>query len=114
VKQITVAAVISALALGALTLVPCDAFASKIVEIAGKYSKIKLDGICSANGGASYGSATTGYGCTKGSNTVECDKSGSCKGYVSEKAARRNVGIGDVLGTKPAASRRYIGETEKN
>ena len=67
------------------------AFAAKIVEIQGKYSKIKLDGICAANGGNSYGTADTAYGCTKGNVSVECQKDGSCKGYVFMQAAQRNT-----------------------
>ena len=42
---------------------------------------MKLDGICAANGGTSYGN-TSAYGCTKGKNTVECDGKGNCTGYI--------------------------------
>ena len=65
-------AAIAALSLPILAVTAGDAAATKIVEIQGKYSKIKLDGICAANGGSSYGTAGGSYGCTKGSNTVEC------------------------------------------
>lgn len=64
---------VAALSLPILSLTAGDALAQKIVPIQGKYSKIKLDGICAANGGQSYGTADTAYGCTKGSNTVECN-----------------------------------------
>ncbi|HKP27715.1 MAG TPA: hypothetical protein VJV39_27845 [Dongiaceae bacterium] len=80
-------AAIAALTLSTLALTASDATAAKIIEITGKYSKIKLDGICSANGGNSYGTADTAYGCSKGNVTVECQKDGSCKGYVFMKAA---------------------------
>jgi hypothetical protein len=75
-------AAIAVLGLSAFAFTAGDAFATKIVEIKGKYSKIKLDGICAANGGSSYGSAEGSYGCTKGNVSVECHNDGSCKGYV--------------------------------
>ena len=80
-------AAIAALSLPILAVTAGDAAATKIVEIQGKYSKIKLDGICAANGGSSYGTASGSYGCTKGSNTVECHNDGSCKGYIGIQAA---------------------------
>jgi hypothetical protein len=80
-------AAIAALSLSTLALTAGEAAATKVIEIQGKYSKIKLDGICSANGGNSYGTADTAYGCSKGNVTVECQKDGSCKGYVFFKAA---------------------------
>jgi hypothetical protein len=75
-------AAIAAPSLSTLAYTAGDAFAAKIIPIQGKYSKIKLDGICAANGGSSYGTADTAYGCTKGNVTVECGKDGSCNGYV--------------------------------
>lgn len=86
-KTLSSIAAIAALSLSTLALTAGDAAATKIIEIQGKYSKIKLDGICSANGGSSYGTADTAYGCSKGNVTVECTKDGSCKGYVFFKAA---------------------------
>ena len=80
-------AAIAALSLSTLALTAGEAAATKVIEIQGKYSKIKLDGICSANGGSSYGTADTAYGCSKGNVTVECQKDGSCKGYIFMKAA---------------------------
>jgi hypothetical protein len=80
-------AAIAALSLSTLAFTAGDAFAAKIIPIQGKYSKIKLDGICAANGGSSYGTADTAYGCSKGNVTVECGKDGSCKGYVFMQAA---------------------------
>lgn len=88
-------AAIAALSLSTLALTAGDAAATKIVEIQGKYSKIKLDGICAANGGNSYGTASGSYGCTKGSNTVECHNDGSCKGYIGIQMPRRNPVAGD-------------------
>ena len=88
-------AAIAALSLSTLALTAGDAAAAKIVEIQGKYSKIKLDGICAANGGNSYGSADTAYGCSKGNVTVECQKDGSCKGYVFMQSAQRNTIAGN-------------------
>ena len=76
-KSIAVAAATAAPTL----LIASDSFATEIVQIQGKYSKLKLDGICAANGGTSYGS-TSAYGCTKGKNTVECDGKGNCTGYI--------------------------------
>ena len=80
-------AAIAALSLSTLVFTAGDAFAAKIIPIQGKYSKIKLDGICAANGGSSYGKADTAYGCSKGNVTVECSKDGSCNGYVFMQAA---------------------------
>jgi hypothetical protein len=89
-KTRSLIAAIAALSLSTL-MTATPAFAVKVVEIQGKYSKIKLDGICSANGGNSYGTADTAYGCTKGNVSVECQKDGSCKGYVFMQAAQRNT-----------------------
>jgi hypothetical protein len=75
------AATIAALTVCALAFTASDAFAAEVVPIQGKYSKVKLDGICAANGGQSYGN-TSAYGCTKGKNTVECDGKGNCTGYI--------------------------------
>ena len=75
-------AAVAALGVSTLAFTADNAFAAKIIPIQGKYSKIKLDGICSANGGHSYGTADTAYGCSKGNVTVECNKDGSCTGYV--------------------------------
>lgn len=88
-------AAIAALSLSILAVTAVPAFAAKIVEIQGKYSKIKLDGICAANGGNSYGTADTAYGCSKGNVTVECQKDGSCKGYIFMQAAQRNTIMGN-------------------
>lgn len=99
---------VAALSLPILSLTAGDALAQKIVPIQGKYSKIKLDGICAANGGQSYGTADTAYGCTKGSNTVECNKDGSCTGYVGlvASAGGRRVwsSAESVLQQAPAAA----------
>lgn len=77
-----------------------DAFATEIVPIQGKYSKVRLDSICSANGGQSYGN-TSANGCTKGKNTVECDGKGNCTGYIGlqvQTSAKDTTGIpGAVL-----------------
>ena len=80
-------AAIAALSLSILAVTTGDAAAAKIVEIQGKYSKIKLDGICAANGGNSYGTAGGTYGCSKGNVSVECQNDGSCKGYIVMQAA---------------------------
>ncbi len=99
-KRVASAAAIAALVVSALGFGANVAQATKIVPIQGKYSKIKLDGICAANGGQSYGAATGGYGCTKGPNTVECSKEGDCKGYIGLEAAPTgltNVKPGEVL-----------------
>ena len=94
-KTRSVIAAIAALSLSMLALTAGDAAATQIVEIKGKYSKIKLDGICAANGGNSYGTASGSYGCTKGSNTVECHNDGSCKGYIGKRMPKRNPLAGD-------------------
>ena len=88
-------AAIAALSLSTLAVTAAPALAAKIVEIQGKYTKIKLDGICAANGGNSYGTADTAYGCSKGNVTVECQKDGSCKGYVFMQSAQRNTIAGN-------------------
>src|SRR5687767_2443925 len=88
IRSLIVAA--AALSLSTLALTAGDAFAAKIVPIQGKYSKIRLDGICAANGGNSYGTADTAYGCSKGNVTVECNKDGSCKGFVFMQSSQRN------------------------
>ena len=93
-KTLSFIAAIAALSLSTLALTAGEAAATKVIEIQGKYSKIKLDGICSANGGSSYGSADTAYGCSKGNVTVECQKDGSCKGYIFMQAAQRNTIMG--------------------
>ena len=85
-KSIAFAATIAALTLSALAFSANVALATEVIEIKGKYSKIKLDGICSAQGGESYSQSGGGYGCTKGGNTVECDQKGNCKGYVPLKS----------------------------
>ena len=84
-------------ALGLLTMVVTadHALAAKIVEIQGKYTKIKLDGICAANGGNSYGTAGGTYGCTKGNVSVECQNDGSCKGYIFMQSSQRNTIVGN-------------------
>ena len=94
-KTRSLIAVVAALSLSALAVTAAPAFAAKIVEIQGKYSKIKLDGICSANGGNSYGTADTAYGCSKGNVTVECNKDGSCKGFIFMQSAQRNTIAGN-------------------
>jgi hypothetical protein len=86
-KTFSFVAAIVALGLSALVVTAGDAAAAKIVEIQGKYTKIKLDGICAANGGNSYGTAGGTYGCTKGNVSVECQNDGSCKGYIFMQAA---------------------------
>jgi hypothetical protein len=88
-------AAIVALGLSILVVTAGDAVAAKIVEIQGKYTKIKLDGICAANGGNSYGTAGGTYGCTKGNVSVECQNDGSCKGYVFMQSAQRNTIAGN-------------------
>lgn len=94
-KTRSLIAVVAALSLSTLAVTATPAFAAKIVEIQGKYSKIKLDGICAANGGNSYGTADTAYGCSKGNVTVECQKDGSCKGYIFMQSAQRNTIVGN-------------------
>lgn len=86
-KTRTFIAAVAALGLSTVAFTADTASAAKIIPIQGKYSKIKLDGICAANGGSSYGTADTAYGCSKGNVTVECGKDGSCKGYVFMQAA---------------------------
>ena len=86
-KTRSLIAVVAALNLSTLAVTAAPAFAAKIVEIQGKYTKIKLDGICAANGGNSYGTAGGTYGCTKGNVSVECQNDGSCKGYIFMQAA---------------------------
>ena len=115
-KTRSLIAAIAALSLSMFAIAVAPAVAAKVVEIQGKYSKIKLDGICAANGGNSYGTADTAYGCSKGNVTVECQKDGSCKGYIFMKAAsggNHMVNPGAVLqqsdspqmrGTKSGAS----------
>jgi len=94
-KTRSLIAVVAALSLSILAVTAAPALAAKIVEIQGKYTKIKLDGICAANGGNSYGTADTAYGCSKGNVTVECNKDGSCKGYVFMQSAQRNTIAGN-------------------
>ncbi len=94
-KTRSLIAAIAALSLSTLAVTAAPAFAAKIVEIQGKYSKIKLDGICAANGGNSYGTADGTYGCSKGNVTVECQKDGSCKGYIFMQSAQRNTIAGN-------------------
>jgi hypothetical protein len=86
-KTRSLIAVVAALSLSILAVTAAPAFAAKVVEIQGKYTKIKLDGICAANGGNSYGTAGGTYGCTKGNVSVECQNDGSCKGYIFMQAA---------------------------
>ena len=86
-------AAVTAAGLSTLVLTASDALATRITPIQGKYSKIKLDGICAKEGGSSYGTADTAYGCTKGNNTVECNKDGSCTGYTWLKAGPGGRGI---------------------
>jgi hypothetical protein len=103
-KAIAFAATTAALAVCALAFTASDVFATEIVPIQGKYSKVKLDGICSAVGGASYGN-TSAYGCTKGKNTVECDGKGNCTGYIGmqvQPSGKTETGIpGAVLQFSP-------------
>ena len=94
-KTRSLIAVVAALSLSTLAVIAAPAFAAKIVEIQGKYSKIKLDGICAANGGNSYGTAGGTYGCSKGNVTVECNKDGSCKGFIFMQSAQRNTIAGN-------------------
>ena len=94
-KTYSFIAAIAALSLSTLALTAGDAAAAKIVEIQGKYTKIKLDGICAANGGNSYGTAGGTYGCTKGNVSVECQNDGSCKGYIFMQSAQRNTIAGN-------------------
>jgi hypothetical protein len=89
-KTRSLIAAIAALSLSTLAVTAAPAFAAKVVEIQGKYTKIKLDGICAANGGNSYGTAGGTYGCTKGNVSVECQNDGSCKGYIFMQSAQRN------------------------
>lgn len=65
-KTRTFIAAVAALGLSTVAFTADTASAAKIIPIQGKYSKIKLDGICAANGGSSYGTADTAYGCSKG------------------------------------------------
>ena len=97
-KTRSLIAVIAALSLSTLALTAGDAAAAKIVEIQGKYTKIKLDGICAANGGNSYGIAGGTYGCSKGNVSVECQNDGSCKGYIFFQASQRNTIAGSPGG----------------
>ena len=94
-KTCSFIAAIAALGLPTLALTAGDAAAAKVVEIQGKYSKIKLDGICAANGGNSYGTAGGTYGCTKGNVSVECQNDGSCKGYIFMQSAQRHTIAGN-------------------
>jgi hypothetical protein len=94
-------ATIAALTLCALAFTASGtSAATEIVPIQGKYSKLKLDGICAAVGGQSYGS-TSAYGCAKGKNTVECDGKGTCTGYIGlqvQPGAKDTTGVpGAVL-----------------
>ena len=86
-KTRSLVATVAALTLSTLAVTAGDAFATKITPLQGKYSKIKLDGICAREGGQSYGTADTAYGCTKGNNTVECNKDGTCTGYNFSRMA---------------------------
>jgi hypothetical protein len=94
-KTRSLIAVAAALSLSTLAVTAAPAFAAKIVEIQGKYTKIKLDGICAANGGNSYGTAGGTYGCTKGNVSVECQNDGSCKGYIFMQSAQRTAITGN-------------------
>ena len=94
-KTLSFVAAIVALGLSTLVVTADHALAAKIVEIQGKYTKIKLDGICAANGGNSYGTAGGTYGCTKGNVSVECQNDGSCKGYIFMQSAQRNAITGN-------------------
>jgi len=94
-KTLSFVAAIVALGLSTLVVTADHALAAKIVEIQGKYTKIKLDGICAANGGNSYGTAGGTYGCTKGNVSVECQNDGSCKGYIFMQSAQRNTIAGN-------------------
>lgn len=93
-KTFSFVTAIVALGLSILVVTADHALAAKIVEIQGKYTKIKLDGICAANGGNSYGTAGGTYGCTKGNVSVECQNDGSCKGYIFMQASQRNAIVG--------------------
>jgi len=86
-KRFSFIAAIAALSLGSVAIATEAAAEAKIVNISKKYSKIQLDTVCAKEGGSSYGTADTAYGCTKGKNTVECNKDGSCKGYMWMQAA---------------------------
>ena len=94
-KTLSFVAAIVVLGLSTLVVTADHAFAAKIVEIQGKYTKIKLDGICAANGGNSYGTAGGTYGCTKGNVSVECQNDGSCKGYIFMQSSQRNTIMGN-------------------
>ena len=94
-KTLSFVAAIVALGLSTLVVTADHALAAKIVEIQGKYTKIKLDGICAANGGNSYGTAGGTYGCTKGNVSVECQNDGSCKGYIFMQSSQRNTIAGN-------------------
>jgi hypothetical protein len=83
-------AAVAALTLSTLAATIGDALAAKVVILEGRYTKLKLDGICAANGGNSYGSAGGTYGCSKGNNSVECQNDGRCKGYLGFTAAPRD------------------------
>lgn len=78
--------------------------APKAIPMMNRYSKLKLDGICAANGGTSYGASGGFYGCTKGGNSVECDKNGNCTGYVNLQSGNvpANVTAEGVLAQAPA------------
>jgi hypothetical protein len=70
------------------------AAAPKAIPMMNRYSKLKLDGICAANGGTSYGTSSGFYGCSgKNGNSVECDKNGNCTGYVNLQSANAPANI---------------------
>ena len=104
-KTHTFIAAVAALTLSTLAVTIGDALAAKIVILEGRYTKLKLDGICAANGGNSYGSAGGTYGCSKGNNSVECQNDGRCKGYLGFSAASGNDRVktpDGVLGSRRA------------
>jgi hypothetical protein len=64
-----------------------------IVTLAKKYSSSQLETICAREGGSSYRMARGTYGCTNGSNGVECQNDGTCRGFL--KAPFTLVGAGN-------------------
>ena len=83
---------VAALSFATVALATGAAAETKIVNISKKYSKLGLEAICTREGGSSYGVTGGSYGCTKGNNTVECQKDGTCKGYISGLYAPASTG----------------------
>ena len=85
-------AAVAALGISTVALTADPAFATKFTPLQGKYTKDQLDATCKKVGGTSYGDENA-YGCTKGQNSVECTKGGTC--YAVTPVATQNPVTGN-------------------